>query len=99
MDDQFLTAFMTLVRKKMGHIDECWKWNNYSHRMNYYPLFRGKKVHRLSCELFNERTTVEKPFVLHSCDHPWCWNPQHLRIGTHEDNMLDRGRVKDAEWV
>lgn len=27
--------------------------------------------------------------VLHSCDVPSCCNPEHLRIGTQSDNMLD----------
>lgn len=27
--------------------------------------------------------------VLHSCDNPWCCNPEHLSIGTQADNMLD----------
>jgi hypothetical protein len=28
--------------------------------------------------------------ILHSCDHPPCCNPAHLRAGTHQENMDDR---------
>lgn len=28
--------------------------------------------------------------VLHKCDHPPCCRPDHLFLGTHADNMLDR---------
>lgn len=31
----------------------------------------------------------EGEVVLHSCDNPWCCNPEHLSIGTRADNILD----------
>lgn len=37
----------------------------------------------------------EGMYVIHSCDNPPCINPNHLRVGSAQDNtddMVDRGR-------
>lgn len=53
-------------------------------------------VHRYVCEAVHGKSPRGKPFVLHSCpeNQRSCCNPNHLRWGSHSENMLDR--YKDA---
>ena len=58
----------------------------------YHQLrYQGKrnKAHRLVYELNNGPLTSEQ-VVRHKCDNSSCINPDHLEIGTHADNVLDR---------
>lgn len=85
--------------------DGCWRWsrsitNRGYGQFGYWAIVDGVKVslmyqaHRAFAELFG--MDISKGLVLHSCDHPYCVNPDHLRVGTLQDNMDDkvaRGRV------
>ena len=54
-------------------------------------MFQGRheKLHRwVYAEMYGE--IKDGLFVLHSCDNPLCVNPEHLRLGTNEDNMKDK---------
>lgn len=59
----------------------------YIHR--YFPdgTRHGIFIHRLVCE--RRHGPMGEFDALHSCDNPPCINPNHIRPGTHSDNMRD----------
>ncbi len=72
----------------------CWLWTNVLNSRGYGNLvFNDKqyRAHRVSWEL--HRGAIPKGMcVCHSCDTPPCVNPDHLWLGTHLDNALDKTR-------
>jgi hypothetical protein len=76
----------------------CHYWVGALSRKNGYASFkirekgnrnniRNFRVHRLIYEL--KIGSANGRHVLHSCDNPQCINPDHLRLGTHQENMQD----------
>ena len=69
----------------------CWIWLGSTKRNGYGAVWRqGKEIlaHRESYRLFRGEIPAGLN-VLHSCDERSCVNPDHLRIGTHKENMRD----------
>ena len=70
--------------------DECWNW------LASYRGFYGQfwvngnmiKSHRYAYEIIFGKIP-EGMCVLHKCDNPKCCNPEHLFLGTQEDNIHD----------
>lgn len=77
----------------------CWLWLGDVRRSGLpYGEFkmngRTRSAHQVSFELFKGPRNPSL-FVLHSCDNPYCVNPDHLSQGTIEENqsqMVARGR-------
>lgn len=76
----------------------CWLWDSCLNNGGYGRFwFSGRKVlaHRLAYQLYVGEIPKGMQ-VLHSCDQPRCVNPDHLHLGTQEDNqreMVNRGRA------
>lgn len=91
---------------ELSNPDDCWLWNGSVNGEGYgRAKFSGKMqlAHRVAYAICRglsiKQLNKTKLLVLHSCDHPRCCNPRHLRLGTHQDNMNDklrRGRGRNA---
>lgn len=78
--------------------DSCWLWMG-STKDGRYGAFNGTRAHRAAWSLF--RFPIPNGLhVLHRCDVPLCVNPEHLFLGTIQDNASDRvakGRQSKGE--
>ena len=80
---------------RRGQPDDCWLWAASRDEGGYGRIRRERSryleaAHRISFEL-NVGHIPEGLHVLHQCDNPPCVNPAHLVLGSHQDNMADRG--------
>jgi hypothetical protein len=79
--------------------DSCWEWQGAKDPSGYGRVKVGdgtKLAHRVAWEL-TSGPVPDDLFVLHHCDNPSCCRPDHLFLGTNQDNMTDmvaKGRYK-----
>ena len=78
--------------KKTGK-NGCWSWTGNVNPKGYGTIKRGYNennivAHRASWEV-HRGPIPDGMLVLHKCDNPPCTNPDHLFLGTHQDNMDD----------
>lgn len=69
----------------------CWYWTAYKDRQGYGQFRldgRLRQAHCVSYELF-VGPIPEGLLVRHMCHNPSCVNPNHLKVGTDDDNKQD----------
>lgn len=80
-----------LSNKKI--VGDCWEYQGKLDKGGYGTCsYEGEfwRVHRLS--YYHYKGSLNEQDVLHTCDNPKCFNPAHLFLGTHTDNMQDMSK-------
>jgi hypothetical protein len=80
-----------------GDRNVCWEWllvaggGKGRGKPRPYISIGGRKiiVTRIVYELMKGVTLSDDDLICHTCDNSICCNPDHLYIGTHEDNTND----------
>lgn len=78
--------------------DDCWLWRKAVDKNGYGKFSASRhslRAHRVAYFLSYGVDPLEQ-LVCHTCDTPGCCNPNHLFLGTNQENILDardKGRL------
>ncbi len=97
--------------------ETCIHGSGYKNASGYtWIQFRDNRIkyailgHRAAYSLFNNEELCAEDVIMHTCDNPNCINPNHLKKGSHNDNVQDRvnknrsavgeanGNYKHGKW-
>ena len=86
-----VSVIRRFASKTDGAYGRCWWWKGATIASGYGQMGLRHNVHmahRISYALFNG-PVLARLVVMHSCDNRRCVNPDHLSVGTQQDNVSD----------
>lgn len=86
--------------------DNCWIYTGYNDSNGYgqFQIDGIKYRAHVASYLVYKGLIPQGMYVCHTCDKRDCINPEHLFLGTHEDNIRDmwqkgRGVLQDTKGI
>ena len=108
-DSDWVDTFMGKIDENDGPLDTpCWEWQGGLDRAGYGRIHVKKHCEKKSgrnffshrmCYMIHRGYIEPEEFILHQCHNRLCCNPDHHKLGDHNDNMDDlakSGRVAGA---
>lgn len=73
--------------------DGCWEWQGCTTKKGGHGMITRRRRGYVAVSTARYAIDYFGPLhVLHHCDNPRCCRPSHLFLGTHVENMRDKGR-------
>ena len=98
-DEEWTDAFMGKIEPNDGPLaTPCWEWQGGLDRAGYGRIHVKKHCEKKSgrnffshrmCYMIHRGYIEPEEFILHQCHNRLCCNPDHHKLGDHNDNMDD----------